>query len=127
MFVSDSGLAPLAPGWMSLTRTVPALLPSLFQSSVPLVPLSALKYKIPLTSAKTCGLAPLEPARISRIRATLVTTGPTTTVLGTSFTAVTLTENVWTAEVSTPPLAVPPSSCNCTVTIAEPLAFDAGV
>ncbi len=52
---------------------------------------------------------------------------PPTTKLGTSLTAVTLIANVWAAEVSAPPLAVPPSSCNCTVTIAEPFALAAGV
>ncbi len=31
------------------------------------------------------------------------------------------------ALVSTPPLAVPPSSCACTVTVADPVAFAAGV
>ena len=31
------------------------------------------------------------------------------------------------ADVSTPPLAVPPLSCSCTVTVALPLALAAGV
>ncbi len=50
-----------------------------------------------------------------------------TTKLGASLTAVTLIENVCVAEVSAPPLSVPPSSCNCTLTIAEPFALAAGV
>ena len=39
---------------------------------------------------------------------------------GVSFTGVTVTVKVWGALVSTPPLAVPPSSCAMTVTVAEP-------
>jgi len=35
--------------------------------------------------------------------------------------------NVWSALVSTPPLAVPPSSLRLTVTVAEPFASAAGV
>jgi len=46
---------------------------------------------------------------------------------GTSFTAVTVIVNVWSALVSTPPLAVPPSSLRLTVTVAEPFASAAGV
>ena len=34
---------------------------------------------------------------------------------------------VTAAEVSAPPLAVPPSSCSVTVTVALPFAFAAGV
>jgi hypothetical protein len=34
---------------------------------------------------------------------------------------------VWTADVSTPPLSVPPLSWIWTETVAEPLAFAAGV
>ncbi len=47
--------------------------------------------------------------------------------LGASFTAVTVIVNVCAALVSTPPLAVPPSSWILTVTVAEPLALAAGV
>src|SRR5438552_14054230 len=46
---------------------------------------------------------------------------------GGSFTAVTVIVNVIAEEVSTPPFAVPPSSCSCTVTVAVPFAFGAGV
>ena len=37
------------PGSMSLTRTVPAAVPSLFHSSSPCVPSSAVKNSVPLT------------------------------------------------------------------------------
>src|SRR5438874_284814 len=47
--------------------------------------------------------------------------------LGGSLTAVTAMVNVWTALVSTPPLAVPPLSCSRTVTVALPLALVAVV
>ena len=47
--------------------------------------------------------------------------------VGASLTAVTETVKVWGALVSIPPLAVPPSSCNITVTTATPFAFAAGV
>jgi hypothetical protein len=41
---------------MSLTRTVPALVPSDFHSSRPWVPSSAVKNNVPRTSAKSEGL-----------------------------------------------------------------------
>src|SRR5205823_4918952 len=47
--------------------------------------------------------------------------------LGASFTAVTVMVNVWAALVSTPLLAVPPSSWTCTVSVPEPLALAAVV
>ena len=47
--------------------------------------------------------------------------------LGASLTAVTLMTKVCGAEVSLPPLAVPPLSCARTVTVAVPFAFAAGV
>src|SRR5207248_2053535 len=47
--------------------------------------------------------------------------------LGTSLTAVAVMMNVCGAEVSTPPLAVPPSSLATMVTVAVPLAFGASV
>ena len=47
--------------------------------------------------------------------------------LGASLTGVTVIVNVWTRCVSTPPLAVPPLSWICTLTVAEPLALAAGV
>src|SRR6516225_5734194 len=49
------------------------------------------------------------------------------TKLGASFTGVTVIVNVCGALVSTPPLAVPPSSWARTVTVAHPLASGAGV
>src|SRR5436190_911221 len=47
--------------------------------------------------------------------------------VGPSLTAVTVMVNCTDAEVSTPPLAVPPLSERNTVTVAEPKAFGAGV
>ena len=47
--------------------------------------------------------------------------------LGASLTAVTVIVKVCVALVSTPPLAVPPSSVIVTVTVAVPLALAAGV
>ena len=48
-------------------------------------------------------------------------------VTGGLLTGVTVMVNVCTAEVFWPPFAVPPSSCNVTVTVALPLALAAGV
>ena len=45
------------PGLMSLTRTVPAAVPSLFHSSRPFVPSSAVKNSVPLTSVRLLGVA----------------------------------------------------------------------
>src|SRR5947199_10767231 len=47
--------------------------------------------------------------------------------LGTSLTAVAVIVNVWAADVSTPPLAVPPLSLATMVTVAVPLALGASV
>ncbi len=47
--------------------------------------------------------------------------------VGGSLTGVTVMVNVWSALVSTPPLAVPPLSWTWTVTVAVPVAFGAGV
>ena len=46
--------------------------------------------------------------------------------MGASLTAFTVIVNVTAALVSSPPLAVPPSSLSETVTVAEPFAFAAG-
>ncbi len=46
---------------------------------------------------------------------------------GGSFWASTVMTKVWTAEVSTPPSATPPSSERVTDTVADPLASGAGV
>ena len=43
------GTSRSLPGLMSLTRTVPAAVPSLFHSSLPCVPSSAVKNSVPLT------------------------------------------------------------------------------
>ncbi len=47
--------------------------------------------------------------------------------LGASLMPVTVIVKVWGAEVSTPPLAVPPSSCSVSVIVATPDALAAGV
>ena len=47
--------------------------------------------------------------------------------LGASLTALTVIVNVCVSLVSSPPLAVPPSSVRKTLTVAEPFAFAAGV
>jgi hypothetical protein len=54
MFVKkgEEGIEPLAPGKMSFTRTVPAAVPSLFQSSSPDVPSFARKNRVPPTLVK---------------------------------------------------------------------------
>src|SRR5205085_157648 len=52
---------------------------------------------------------------------------PTVTNDGAALTAFTVMVNVWVAEVSTPPFAVPPLSVRNTLIVAVPLAFGAGV
>ena len=47
--------------------------------------------------------------------------------LGASLTPLTVIENVWSALVSTPPLAVPPSSSRWIVRLAVPFLFSAGL
>src|SRR5436190_23586429 len=50
---------------MSLTRTVPEEVPSLFHSSLPCVPSSAAKNTVPLTLVSALGEEPNGPGRIS--------------------------------------------------------------
>jgi hypothetical protein len=52
--VRDRAKAPVI-GMMSLTKTVPAVVPLLFYSSLPLVPLLATKYNVPLTFLRVDG------------------------------------------------------------------------
>src|SRR5262249_13862616 len=47
--------------------------------------------------------------------------------VGGSLTALTVIVNVWSPELSTPPLAVPPSSCAWYVIVAAPFWFGAAV
>jgi hypothetical protein len=56
-------------------------------------------------------------------------TGPTTDVTDSEpeDAGLTVMVNVWAAEASIPPSAVPPSSFRTTVTVAVPFAFGAGV
>ena len=56
-----AGLEPPAPGLRSVTIFVPAGVPSLFHSSEPLVPSSATKKAVPLTSVREA--APPEPVK----------------------------------------------------------------
>ncbi len=55
----------VSAGRISLTSVVPALVPSLFHSSSPLVPSLARKYNIPFTFVRPAGLALLAPERMS--------------------------------------------------------------
>jgi hypothetical protein len=52
---------PVGPGVMSLTRRVPAVVPSVFQSSEPVTPSSARKYIKPLLTVKPAGDEPRLP------------------------------------------------------------------
>src|SRR5262249_4249747 len=54
-FVSQAGDEVALPGLRSLTSTVPAAVPSLFHSSRPCVPSSAVKNSLPLTSVSHQG------------------------------------------------------------------------
>ena len=47
------------PGAMSLTRTVPAAVPSLFHSSMPVVGSKAMKKSVPFTLVRTDGEEPV--------------------------------------------------------------------
>jgi len=66
-----------------------------------------------------------EVRRLPTIRVPVIAGGMVLT--GGSFTGFTVIVNVCDAEVSTPPFAVPPLSESVNVTVAEPLAFAAGV
>ena len=59
------GLELLLPGRISFNIMVPASVPSLFHSSMPLVPLLAAKYMAPLYTVTKRGSPPKIPARIS--------------------------------------------------------------
>jgi len=59
--VRREGAEPCRPGQMSLTRTVPLSDPSLFQSSLPLVPSSAEKNSQSPTRARFRGIEPMFP------------------------------------------------------------------
>ena len=48
----DRGTSRRLPGLMSLTRTVPAAVPSLFHSSAPLTPSLAVKNSVPSTMVR---------------------------------------------------------------------------
>ncbi|GCA81669.1 hypothetical protein MiTs_03688 [Microcystis aeruginosa NIES-2521] len=59
------------PGQISLTRTVPAAVPSLFHNSKPLTPSLALKNRVLPTAVRRLGLELEEPGRISLTRTVL--------------------------------------------------------
>ncbi len=61
-------LEPLEPGRISLTRTVPAAVPSLFHNSSPLTSSKAVKYRVLPTAVKLRGPEPLEPGPMSATR-----------------------------------------------------------
>ncbi len=58
-------LEPRLPGRMSLTNTVPAAVPSLFQSSLPLMPSLAEKNSVPFTLVRNAGIESPAPAMMS--------------------------------------------------------------
>lgn len=55
LVVKESNRASPAPGWMSLIRVVPALLPLLYQSSMPRL-LFAAKTSVPFTFVSSRGM-----------------------------------------------------------------------
>ena len=57
----EAGVRPL----ISLAKIVPAVVPSLFHSSFPRIPSSAVKYRVPLILNRLLGDELLEPVRIS--------------------------------------------------------------
>ena len=61
----DSGVDPCEPAQMSATRTVPAAVPSVRQSSRPLTPSSAVKKSTPPIAQPTTGSLPPWPGRRS--------------------------------------------------------------
>src|SRR5262249_40965047 len=67
-FVRFVGYEPVAPGRMSLIRTVPAGVPSLLQSSQPVVPSLAAKNSVPFTSVRDSNLPVELPALMSLTR-----------------------------------------------------------
>ena len=70
--VVGAGAVPIAegvvPGLMSLTRTVPASVPSLFHSSLPLTPSSAEKNSVPPTAVRSSMSEPEPPGSMSLTR-----------------------------------------------------------
>ncbi len=56
------------PDRISLTKTVPSSVPSLFHNSPPLIPSSALKNKVPPATVNACGVLPAFPGLMSLTR-----------------------------------------------------------
>ena len=117
MSVIDTLLLPL-PVTTAPFCAIAVKLPSVVETVVVTVPAAA---------SRSATLMLFGPVKASGTP-TPVDNGPAGTVLtGASLTAVTLITKVCGAEVSTPPLAVPPLSCRVNVIVAVPLAFAAGV
>src|SRR4051812_32696680 len=68
-----------------------------------------------------------EPDRPTVVDASSLVVADAALATDLSFTGLTVIVKVWTARVSPPPLAIPPSSWIWTETVAEPLALAAGV
>src|SRR5712664_4686446 len=82
-----------------------------------------MKFSVcPLSSAGPALMLVAQPATVFAPESCGTVWSAPLVKLGASFTAVTLMVNVCAALVSTPPFAVPPSSCSCTVTVADPFA-----
>ena len=141
---ADVSTPPLAVPASSLTFTVTVVFPLALAASVyvrvPLLPIAGCVENNALLSFDTVNARPWPdsfggPFEIPVAQpVTVVVPLSSSTVWfapfvndGTSFTGVTLIVNVCGADVSTPPLSVPPLSCALTVTVAEPLAFAAKV
>jgi len=96
--------------------------------NIALLSLETMKLTVwPASSAGPAEMAVTKPVTVWAPESSSVIWSAPTVKLGTSLTAGTLIVKVCTAEVSTPPLAVPPSSCSATETVALPLALAAGV
>ena len=74
-FVSPPGVEEEAPGLTSFTMTVPASVPSLFQSSIPLTPSDALKKSVPWTFVRLAG-AELPTSGVTSMTRTLPASVP---------------------------------------------------
>ena len=88
--------------------------------------LSLLTLKVtvwPLSSAGPAEIAVAQLATLCAPASSLTVWSAPLVKLGASLTATTVMVKVCGAEVSTPPFAVPPSSCAVTVTVAVPFAL----
>ena len=97
-------------------------------ANIALLSLEMMKFTVcPASSAGPAEMAVAKPLTVWAPESSSVIWLAPTVKLGASLTAGTLIVKVCTAEVSTPPLAVPPLSCSATATVALPLALAASV